>query len=92
MLTQMVQSFWERWKSEYITTLQERRSWMKPSRSYQVGDLVLVRNEQTPPGKWPLGLIDKVHPGQDGLVRVVTVKTANSLYKRPIAKLVLLQN
>jgi uncharacterized membrane protein len=31
-----------------------------------------------------------VHSGSDGLVRVVTVKTATSTFQRPIAKLVLL--
>ncbi len=32
----------------------------------------------------------KTYPGQDGLVRVVLVKTAKSLLRRPICKLVLL--
>ena len=36
------------------------------------GDFVLVRS-QVPRYQWPLAVIDKVHPGRDGLVRRVVV-------------------
>lgn len=32
----------------------------------------------------------RVHPGEDGKIRVVTVRTATSEFVRPIAKLILL--
>ena len=53
----------------------------------KVGQLVLLRNALAPPCQWELGRIIACHPGDDGLTRVVTVKTARSQYKRPIAKL-----
>ena len=37
-----------------------------------------------------MGNIIAVHPGQDGKVRVATVKTAGGIFKRPIVNLVLL--
>ena len=37
-----------------------------------------------------LARVVAVHPGPDLLVRVVTVRTATSEFKRPVAKLVLL--
>ena len=37
-----------------------------------------------------MGKIISVHPGQDGKVRVATVKTSGGIFKRPIVKLVLL--
>lgn len=37
-----------------------------------------------------LGKIVAVQSGNDGIVCVITVKTANGLFKRPIAKLCLL--
>ena len=40
------------------------------------------------PTKWPLAKIIEVHPGKDGKVRVVTVKTAKGIYKRPVVKMV----
>ena len=37
-----------------------------------------------------MGKVIAVHPGQDGKVRVATVKTAGGIFKRPIVKLILL--
>ena len=42
------------------------------------------------PTKWPLARVDKIHPGCDGKVRVVTVERAKGRYTRPLVKLVLL--
>lgn len=35
-------------------------------------------------GKWSLGRVIQVYPGEDGLVRNVQVKTATGTYVRPI--------
>ena len=40
--------------------------------------------------QWPMGNIIAVHPGQDGKVRVATVKAAGKIFKEPFVKLVLL--
>lgn len=37
-----------------------------------------------------MGRIHELHPGEDGVVRVVTVKTATNLLQRPVAKLCVL--
>ena len=47
-----------------------------------------VRNEPTAPTKWPLARIIEVHPGRDGKVRVVTLRTDKGVYKRPIVNIV----
>jgi len=52
--------------------------------------MVLITDERFPPGKWPLARVIHLHPGPDGLTRVVTLKTATSTYKRPITKLCVL--
>jgi hypothetical protein len=36
------------------------------------------------PLQWPLGRIHAVHPGPDGVIRVVSVKSARGVFKRPI--------
>lgn len=51
------------------------------------GDVVLVAKPNQPGGVWPLGRIVCTHPGQDGLVRAVTVRTQHGEYKRLSAKL-----
>ncbi|CAG7725919.1 unnamed protein product [Allacma fusca] len=81
------QNFWRRWSSEYLTRLQQRPKWLKQQVNIAINDLVLVKDERFPPLKWKLGRVTEVHPGTDGLVRVVTLKTAEGVIKRPITKI-----
>ena len=84
----LTRHFWQQWSSEYLTTLQKFGKWHSPSRDLQVNDVVCLRGEPTTPTKWPLARITKIHPGHDGKVRVVTVRTEKGTYKRPIVKIV----
>lgn len=63
---------------------------MTPHKQITIGDLVLIKDERLPPMTWRLGRVQKVHPGDDGLIRVVTLLTKDGTLQRPIAKLVLL--
>ncbi|XP_043222567.1 uncharacterized protein LOC122381883 [Amphibalanus amphitrite] len=83
--------FWRRWVSEYLPLLQHRQKWMKTERNLSVGDLVLVVDLSLPRLQWPLGRVAEVFPDASGHVRTVIVKTARSVLKRPINKLVLVQ-
>ena len=56
-----------------------------------VGDLVLVADEKTPRGSWPMDLIEEVFPDSNGHVRSVKVKTATSTFRRDIKKLCLFE-
>ena len=42
------------------------------------------------PGSWPMGLVVELHHDTDGMVRVPSVETKNSIFKRNIYKLALL--
>ena len=84
---QIVQHFWRRWSSEYLTSLQQRFKWTSKRADLQVGDLVIVKEDNLPPNKWKMGRVILVHPGEDALVRVVTVKTGTGEVKRPVVKL-----
>ena len=66
----------------------EGSKWHIPSKNLQEGDIVCLRDEPLAPTKWPLARIIQVHPGKDVKVRVVTVKTAMGIYKRPMIKVV----
>ena len=90
MVSQMAQHFWDRWTKENLTSLQMRNKWLRPQRSLEIGDLVAVIKETTPPCQWPLGLMTDTHPGPDGLVRAVTIRTANSQFQRPSVQVLLL--
>lgn len=88
-LTQkMHQDFWKRWSSEYLQLLQTRSKWNKQTENMSVGDIVVIKQDNLAPNKWALGRVTEVHPGQDDLVRVVTLKTQDGTLKRPINKIV----
>lgn len=83
----MMQRFWKLWSNDYLTQLQARSKWQKPTKNMAIGDIVLVKENNLPPGKWAMGRVIDVHPGEDGHVRVTTVKTQSGVIKRPIVKL-----
>jgi transposase InsO family protein len=83
--------FWRRWIREYLPALQKRQKWLEPRRNLKEGDLVIVFQHDIPRNQWPLGLVVGTHPGRDGLVRSVEVKTATGTYERPISKICLLE-
>ncbi|XP_024886568.1 uncharacterized protein LOC112464032, partial [Temnothorax curvispinosus] len=64
--------------------------WHHPNNNIKVGSIVLLTDERSPPCKWPLARVTALHPGKDGLTRVVTLKTATTTLTRPSAKLAIL--
>jgi len=40
--------------------------------------------------KWPLARIAELHVGQEGVARIVTLKTHIGMYARPVTKIVTL--
>jgi len=87
----LANQFWSRWIREYVPELQRRCKWLNKQRNFQVGDLVLLCEESTPRGVWPLGIVTAVNPSSDGFIRSVTVKTKCSTFVRPITKIVFLE-
>lgn len=80
-------SFWQRWSNEYLNLLQERSKWALTCNNIENGMLVLIAEDNTPPGRWALGRVVECHPGNDKAVRVVTIKTKAGLFKRNIHKI-----
>jgi len=86
--------FWGRWKREFLSGLQDRRKWRTPKPNLQVRDVVLLKDGQENRNDWPLGLVTKTFPSQDGRVRKIEVKVIRNgeqrLYLRPISEVILL--
>ncbi|XP_065094995.1 uncharacterized protein LOC135716231 [Ochlerotatus camptorhynchus] len=79
--------FWNRWRDEYIATLQPRGKWKNTRDNIKLDQLVLVKNDNTPPSAWELTRVSAVHPDKHGLVRTVTLRRGKSQYQRPVQKL-----
>ena len=85
---QLRQSFWTRWHKEYLHEQNVRKKWHTgATTSINVGDLVILQEDNTPPWRWNLGRITAIHPGADNIVRTATLKTLLGEYKRSIRKL-----
>lgn len=79
---------WHRWKSEYLPQQQQRNQWKRPNLTFQVGDIVLIKDIDSFQRVWPVGRITAVYPGPDGLIRTVDVWSRGKTWTRTTHKLV----
>lgn len=86
----LFQHLWQRWNREYLFTLQQRTKWVNPPTIIDVGRLVILKDENAPPMTWQTARIEELHPGADGIVRVVTLRTSQGKFTRPVSKICLL--
>lgn len=89
--------FWNRWKGEYLSSLQTHRKWNQQRENLKTGDVVLVCDSSTCRTQWPLGLILRIFPFKDDdkvcTVEVRMVKDERQTFLvRPISQLVSLMN
>ena len=82
--------FWSRWRKEYLQQIQIRSRWQNKKRNMQVGDVVLVRDDNVVRNEWKMGVVEKVFASNDGMIRTVLLRRGNATYERPVNKLVLL--
>ena len=78
--------FWSVWSKEYIRNLPPGRGHLDRG-SIQEGSIVLVEDESSKRLQWPLGIVRKVFPGRDKLVRTAEIKTSKGVFIRPIQRL-----
>ena len=82
-------ALWKRWSREYLSALRERHKCKvggKPS-TLKVGDVVIVRGDESNRGKWSLGVIADLFEGRDGVVRAVKLRAGKSFLERPVQHL-----
>ena len=86
----MADTFWSRWRKEYLKILQSRNKWTETKRNLQVDDVVVMKDDGASRGKWPLARVVETHESKDGLVRSVSLYAKGSTFKRPVHKTILL--
>ncbi|XP_057709746.1 uncharacterized protein LOC130927761 [Corythoichthys intestinalis] len=74
----LANTFWTRWRKEYVLNLQRRQKWTKERRNAQVNDIVLLQDDLSARNQWKLAKIVEVYPGQDGRVRKVKLLMSDS--------------
>ncbi|XP_062557014.1 uncharacterized protein LOC134221856 [Armigeres subalbatus] len=76
--------FWRQWQEQYLQHLRCLAKWTKKQPNLEVGQVVLIGDDNNPVAKWPMGIVINTHPGSDGVVRVATVRVGTSIYKRNV--------
>lgn len=88
LLDKLVQSFWQRWRMEYLHELQVRQKWNTPSAPITPGVVVVVIEDNVPSLAWPLAIVEKVHPSKDGIIRTCTIRTSKgAILVRPVVRI-----
>ena len=63
---------------------------MSPYQKCGTGRHSCLWDDGTIPTNWPLARVIQTHPRSDTLIRVVTEKTANGMYRRPVSEIAIL--
>lgn len=90
ILQQLKQTFWKRWVLEYLPELTRRTKWHHPVKPIQVGDVVVICDDNEARGQWKQGVVEEVFVAPDGQVRSAVVRTVVGRLKRPASKLAVL--
>ena len=87
----LANQFWRRWLREYVPGLIYRQKWNRDTKNLENGDLVLLVEDDVPRGRWPLGRVVEVIPGQDGRVRSARIRVRGGEVHRSARRLCLLE-
>ena len=63
---------WRRWTNEYLRALRECHRRLKhKSKDHHitVGDVVLIKSTERNRNNWPLGIVENLITGKDGVIR-----------------------
>ena len=73
--------FWTRWNKEYLASLQPRSKNISVSRNFQVGDIVLVKDDNLSRNQWPMAKVVDVHmDNKNECVRSVSLRMLHEIY------------
>ncbi|XP_062533330.1 uncharacterized protein LOC134202319 [Armigeres subalbatus] len=81
---------WKRWIVEYLPSINQRSKWYTEVQPVERGDLVYIADESARKS-WIRGLVIDVFPGADGRIRQALVRTSKGEFRRPVAKLAVLE-
>ena len=86
----LLQQFTKQWRREYLQNLREQATKSSSSKSIDisVGDIVILKNDQTCRNFWKLAKIEQLLPGADGVVRAVVVKVLGGKNNEKVLQLV----
>lgn len=86
--SEAIDLFWEIWKNEYIRNLPPMGSGKDPQcTDIMLGSVVLIKEDGKSRLQWPMGIVTRLFPGRDGLIRAVQLKTSKGTICRAVQRL-----
>ena len=82
-------TMWRRWTTEYFRALSRRHQLKhntKPN-SLSIGDVVIIKSNKRIRNQWPMGVIEELFSGRDGIVRAAKLRAGRGFKERPIQHL-----
>lgn len=61
----LANEFWQWWKREYLLNLQQWQKWQISSWNSQVGDIVILQENNAPRNEWKLARVVEEYPSAD---------------------------
>lgn len=86
----LADTFWARWQKEYLNMLQHCRKWKHNKPDLKEADIVLLMDKQQKRNEWPVGVIVKILPSGDGVVRKMEGHDKTKTFYKPILDHILL--
>ena len=82
----LLDKFWSIWSTEYLCN---RPPCVGPQGKGHpiVGSVVLVEDETSNRLRWPLGIVTRLFPGIDGVIRTLEVKVGSSVLIKPVQRI-----
>ena len=80
---------WRRRTNEYMRALRERHrsKHAKNDHNLAVGDVVIIKSSERNRNQWPLGIVEKLIKGTDGIVRAVRLRSGRDRLERAVQRL-----
>lgn len=89
----LMQDLSKRWYNAYFSELNVKSKWYHGSPEIvKIGSLVVLIEGNLTSLSWLLGRVTETHVGDDGVIRVVTIKTQNGYCKRGVKKNIAVAN
>lgn len=82
-----LKKFWSVWSTDYLRSLPLSVRQFRQKGKLAEGSVVLLHDENQPRQRWQMGVVTRLFPGRDGVVRSVEVRTSRGCKTRAVQRI-----